>query len=65
MAERYGVSREAIVLAWIHRHPAPILPVIGSTNPDRIASCAEADTITLDRVDWFRLLKAAQGVGMP
>jgi predicted oxidoreductase len=65
MAERYGVSREAIVLSWIQRHPAPILPVIGTTNPDRIAACAQADTITLDRVDWFRLLKAAQGVGMP
>lgn len=64
-ADRYGVSREAIVLAWIMRHPAPILPVIGTTNPSRIAACAEADTVILDRVDWFRLLKAARGIGMP
>lgn len=65
MAERYGVSREAIVLAWLLRHPAPIMPVIGTTNPGRIAACAEADTIILDRVDWFRLLEAGRGVGMP
>ncbi len=65
MAQRYGVSREAIVLAWLLRHPAPILPVIGTTNPQRIAACAEADTIILDRVDWFRLLEVARGVGMP
>ncbi|MFO8042236.1 MAG: aldo/keto reductase [Alkalispirochaeta sp.] len=65
IAQRYGVSREAIVLAWLLRHPAPILPVIGTTNPTRIAACAEADTIILDRVDWFRLLEAARGVGMP
>ncbi|MFW5827079.1 MAG: aldo/keto reductase [Alkalispirochaeta sp.] len=65
IAQRYGVSREAIVLGWIMRHPAPILPVIGTTNPARIAACAEADTVILDRTDWFRLLQAARGTGMP
>jgi len=65
LAHRYGVSREAIVLAWIMRHPAPILPVIGTTHPARIAACAEADTVILDRTDWFRLLQAARGTAMP
>ncbi|MFW5695581.1 MAG: aldo/keto reductase [Alkalispirochaeta sp.] len=65
MAQRYGVSREAIVLAWIMRHPAPILPVIGTTNPARIAACAEADGVILDRTDWYGLLQAVRGTGMP
>ena len=65
IAAQYGVSPEAIVLAWVMRHPAPILPVVGSTNPARIAAAAQADTIELDRRDWYRLAERARGMGMP
>jgi predicted oxidoreductase len=65
LAASYGVSREAIVVAWVMRHPAPILPVVGTTNPERIAATAQADSITLERDDWYRLLAAARGREMP
>ena len=64
-ADRYGVSPEAIVLAWVMRHPAPILPVVGSTNPARIKASAQADSIVLDRSDWYRLTERARSMGMP
>lgn len=35
MAEENGVSCEAIVIAWILRHPAGIQPLPGTTNPER------------------------------
>ena len=36
LAREWGVSREAVVIGWILRHPARIQPVVGTTNPDRI-----------------------------
>lgn len=61
----YGVSREAIVLAWLLRHPANIMPVIGTTNTDRIKACNQANNVSLTRDDWYRLFVAARGVAVP
>lgn len=65
LAAHYGVSREAIVLAWIMRHPARIMPVIGTVSPDRIRACVEAESIELTREEWYRLAAAARGHAMP
>ncbi|WP_136254096.1 aldo/keto reductase [Onishia niordana] len=65
LAELYRVSREAIVLAWLRRHPANIQPVIGSSDPARIAASGEAMTIRLSREDWYRLYVSARGGELP
>lgn len=65
IAKEKGVSREAIILAWILRHPARIQAVIGTTRPERIAACAEADGVTLDREEWYRLFLAGRGEPLP
>jgi len=65
MAERYGVSREGLVLAWLMRHPARIQPVIGTSDPQRILACGDANSISLKREDWFALYEAARGRPLP
>ena len=60
-----GVSREAIVLAWLMRHPAGIQPVIGTTNARRIKACAEAEGIKLNREQWYQLYVSARGRMLP
>jgi predicted oxidoreductase len=64
-AREKGVPGEAIVLAWVLRHPAPILPVVGTTNPERIAASAQADATLLTREEWYLLLEVARGMRMP
>jgi predicted oxidoreductase len=59
------VSRTAVSLAWLLRHPARIVPVVGSTNPDRIRDAAGADKLELARDEWYRLLRAAHGTNLP
>ena len=49
LADQHGVSREAIVLAWLLRHPAQTQPVIGTTRPARIRTCAQALGMRLSR----------------
>jgi predicted oxidoreductase len=65
LAERKGVSREAIAVAWLLRHPAGIQPVIGSTDPARIAAACAADGVTLGREEWYALYVAGRGEKLP
>ena len=65
VAKNYGVTRTALALAWLLKHPAGIIPIIGSTNPDHIRDAARADGVELSREDWYRLLVAARGKALP
>mgnify|MGYP001171162891 CR=1 FL=1 len=65
IAQAHECSREAIILAWLLRHPAGIQPIIGTTRPERIAACCEADAVRLSREDWYRLYESAKGREVP
>jgi predicted oxidoreductase len=61
LAEQKGVSLDAILVAWLLRHPAGIQPVIGTTNPKRIKETCAADNVGLTREEWYTLLSAGSG----
>lgn len=65
MAQMKNTTKEAIALAWLLKHPAPIQPILGTTNPDRVAASVLADDIELTREEWYALLKAARGTSLP
>lgn len=65
LAKVHGVSRTAIALAWLLRHPARIMPIVGSTDPARIREAARADDVQLSREDWYRLFTVARGQPLP
>lgn len=58
---KYNATATQLLLAWLLKHPSGIMPVIGTTNAARIAEAAQAMHITLDRQDWFVMLKLATG----
>lgn len=65
IAKKYEVSRTVMALAWMMKHPSEIIPIVGSTNPDHIRDAAKADNVDVDREDWYRILVAARGAGLP
>ncbi len=65
MARARGVTPEAIILAWLLRHPAGIQPVIGTTRPARIAASCQADEVELSREEWYTLYIAGRGRPVP
>ncbi len=65
MAAAKGVAPEAIVIAWLLRHPAHIQPIIGTTDPARIAAVCQADGIELTREEWYGLYTAGRGHALP
>ncbi|KEI73098.1 aldo/keto reductase [Endozoicomonas elysicola] len=64
-ARELGASREAVVLAWLMRHPAGIQPVIGTTNVQRIRACHQVENIELSREQWYQLYVSARGRMLP
>lgn len=67
LAQRMGVSREAVVVGWLLRHPYGIRPMVGTLNPQRIAACAQAPRAAelMTHEDWYALWTAARGRPLP
>jgi predicted oxidoreductase len=65
VASERGVPRPVLALAWLLKHPAGIVPVIGTIRPDRIRELAGASEIELTREEWYRLFIAARGAKLP
>ncbi len=59
------VSRTVIAYAWLLKHPSKIMPIVGSTNPDRIREAVRATESELTREEWYRLFLAARGEPLP
>jgi len=65
LAGASGVDRSAVAIAFLLAHPAKLLPVMGTNNPERISKISDALKVTLDRETWYRLYEAALGNEVP
>lgn len=65
LKEKYNVTDDQLLLAWILKHPSGIHPVLGTTTKERITNASKALTIDLDLEDWFLMLVASQGYKVP
>lgn len=59
IADKKGVNKSAIAIAWILRHPAKIHAIIGTMNPERLTGIAKASDIEISREDWYEIYRAA------
>lgn len=60
-----GASVAQVALAWLLRHPAGIVPVLGSGRVERLREAADAAALHLTREQWFAILRAAAGRDVP
>ncbi len=65
LAEREGVDRSTIALAWVLAHPSKPVALVGTQTPARLAGYRAALSVSLDRADVYSLLQAAEGVPLP
>ncbi|ROI10600.1 aldo/keto reductase [Chryseobacterium sp. H3056] len=61
LCQKYDREENQLLLAFILKHPAKILPVIGTSRAEKIAEMKKSLDLELSREDWFRLLEAAAG----
>lgn len=59
---KYNVEENQILLAFILRHPAKIIPVIGTSKVETIRQLKKSLLIDLEALDWFKILEASRGI---
>jgi predicted oxidoreductase len=57
----HGTDWSAAAVAWLLRHPARIIPVMGTNSLSRIATIGTAVNIKMDRQTWFELYTLVMG----
>jgi predicted oxidoreductase len=65
LVNKYRVGSDTILLAWIMKHPANIIPIAGTINSARIQNLQKATTLNLDKEDWFAIWAESQGHRVP
>lgn len=59
LSQKYGVTKSAIAVAWILRHPAKIQPITGTTSPVHLEEQSKAFDVCLSRPEWYELYLSA------
>ena len=62
---KYNVEIDVLLLAWILKHPAGILPVFGTADKTRIANLMKATAVEMELEDWFAFWTESTGVHIP
>ena len=65
LGAKYQVGADVLSLAWLLKHPAQLIPVIGTVKTERIISAVKACSIDLELQEWFQLYEAAMGNEVP
>lgn len=59
VAGHYGVSKTAIAIAWILRHPAKMQVIAGTMNEEHLKDLVTACDVSLTRQEWYQLYLAS------
>jgi len=61
LVSKYEIGADSILLAWILKHPAQIIPIAGTVNVARIQNLLKASQLVLDNEDWFAIWTESMG----
>lgn len=59
VGEKYGVSKTAVAIAWILRHPAKMQAIAGTMNPAHLLDICAAAKVDLTHREWYQLYLAS------
>lgn len=65
LVSKYEIGADTILLAWILKHPAHIVPIAGTVNVARIQSLMKATELQLSLEDWFAIWTESMGNEVP
>ncbi|WP_333598935.1 aldo/keto reductase [Flavobacterium sp.] len=65
LVDKYHLGADTILLAWILKHPAQVIPVAGTVNIARIQALQKAAALQLEQEDWFAIWTESMGNKVP
>jgi predicted oxidoreductase len=61
LCEKHDAQMDQVLLAWLRKHPAGIVPVLGTSKLSRIKNAKDSLKINLTHEEWYLLWQAATG----
>ena len=65
LVSKYEIGADTILLAWILKHTAHIIPIAGTVNVARIQALMKATELQLSQEDWFAIWTESMGNEVP
>ncbi|QOG03400.1 aldo/keto reductase family oxidoreductase [Flavobacterium sp. MDT1-60] len=65
LVQKYSFGSDTLLLAWILKHPAGVIPIAGTVNIARIQSLMKAVELEMDKEDWFAIWTESMGDDVP
>lgn len=65
LAEREGVDRAAVCIAFVLAHPTAPVAIVGTQQPERLDALQAALGVHLDRNDVYDVVEASEGQPLP
>ena len=65
LVSKYHFGADTLLLAWILKHPAKVIPVAGTVNVARIQQLMKATQLELEKEDWFAIWTESRGNKVP
>jgi predicted oxidoreductase len=59
IAEKYGISKTGVAVAWILRHPANMQVIAGTMNSEHLRELCRGADVMLTRSEWYEIYRAA------
>ena len=60
LADKYQVTKGAIAISWLFRHPANMQPILGTTSIQHLEEFTKACDVTITRQEWYDLYLAGE-----
>jgi predicted oxidoreductase len=60
-----GASISQVALAWVLKHPARIIPILGTGIPSEMRSTVQAESLSISRQQWYAIWEAGRGERLP
>ena len=66
VAHEIGIeSIDKVIYAWLLKHPAGIMPIVGSGKFERLKHAVDALNINMSLEQWFEIYNASEGHELP
>ena len=65
LVKKYHLGSDTILVAWVLKHPANVIPVAGTVNVARIQALMKATELQLEQEDWFAIWTESMGNEVP
>jgi predicted oxidoreductase len=65
LVSKYGLGSDTLLLSWVLKHPAKVIPIAGTVNVARIQALHKAVALELENEDWFAIWSESMGQEVP